>query len=192
MLHNEFEALIGRTATEQEYEIANAMYMACGQDVDKKTFCEDYNKHKDSIILRGIWMAYNQEMDAHNFEANAAKEARENLKLMTEAKEAAEEAAKKYLEALENQETTIRDLKAELESAQEITNKLRHDLGMFLVDRAEHFHSGTLRDEAIELLGLKEYIKAKVERGDDLWRRDMQALITEVIGGDEEIKEALK
>lgn len=53
MLHNEFEELIGRKATEQEYIEANAMYMEAG-DVDKFDFCEEWLYLKGSKVAKAL------------------------------------------------------------------------------------------------------------------------------------------
>lgn len=156
MLHKEFEELIGRKATESEYEMADAIYMGCGDSIDKQTFCAEYVKLQDNPLFKSVFKAWNEEIEAKAFEANRAAE-----------------------------------LEMDLESQKEVTDKLRKDLGAFLVDRAEHFHSGTLRDKAIELIGLRAYLKAKIERGDNLWRRDFLALIGEVNGGMQNVLETL-
>lgn len=54
MLHNEFEELIGRKATEQEYIEANAMYMEAG-DVDKFDFCEEWLYLKGSKVAKALY-----------------------------------------------------------------------------------------------------------------------------------------
>lgn len=53
MLHNEFEELIGRKVTEQEYIEANAMYMEAG-DVDKFDFCEEWLYLKGSKVAKAL------------------------------------------------------------------------------------------------------------------------------------------
>ena len=53
MLVHEFEELIGRKATEQEYIEANAMYMEAG-DVDKFDFCEEWLYLKGSKVAKAL------------------------------------------------------------------------------------------------------------------------------------------
>lgn len=50
MLHEEFEKLIGRKATEEEYVRANAMYMFI-PDLEKKEFCDLYQTREGCIAL---------------------------------------------------------------------------------------------------------------------------------------------
>lgn len=50
MTQKEFEERIGHEVTGDEFESANAIYMAAG-DMDKDTFCKDYEKHKGSEIM---------------------------------------------------------------------------------------------------------------------------------------------
>lgn len=50
MNKQEFEERTGIKLTEEEYQKVEEMYMLCG-DVNKDDFCDDYKKHKDSIIL---------------------------------------------------------------------------------------------------------------------------------------------
>lgn len=42
MLQKEFEDRIGREVSENEYVMADAAYMACGDDIDKNRFCRLY------------------------------------------------------------------------------------------------------------------------------------------------------
>lgn len=50
MLHHEFESLIGRKATNEEYTRANGIYMTV--DVDKQIFCKEWEAGlKDSEVL---------------------------------------------------------------------------------------------------------------------------------------------
>lgn len=53
MLIREFEELIGREATEQEYIEANAMYMEAG-DVDKFDFCEEWLYLRGSKVAKAL------------------------------------------------------------------------------------------------------------------------------------------
>ena len=53
MLQHEFEELIGRQTTEQEYIEANAMYMDA-LDVDKFDFCKEWETLKDSKVANAL------------------------------------------------------------------------------------------------------------------------------------------
>lgn len=52
MLQHEFEALIGRKATDEEYTRANGIYMNI--DMTKEKFCEEWETVKDSKILKEL------------------------------------------------------------------------------------------------------------------------------------------
>ena len=51
MLQNEFFERTGIQLSTREYRKVDAMYIAAG-DIDKDTFCEDWKKHKDSVLLQ--------------------------------------------------------------------------------------------------------------------------------------------
>lgn len=56
MTKQEFERLTNQTVTEQLFEEINNTYMACGDYVDKETFCElwaneEYDKLLDIVVL---------------------------------------------------------------------------------------------------------------------------------------------
>ena len=51
MLQKELEERIGRSVTQEEYVLADAAYMACGDEVDKDQFCKMY---KDEAGLRDL------------------------------------------------------------------------------------------------------------------------------------------
>lgn len=53
MLQNEFEELIGRKATTEEYCEANAMYMAAGE-MDKAEFCQEWKKVGTSRLVKEL------------------------------------------------------------------------------------------------------------------------------------------
>ena len=64
MTKQEFEKLLGREVTPAEFEAAERMYMDCGEEVDKKAFCEDYFLHAESIILQGVIRTLAMERDS--------------------------------------------------------------------------------------------------------------------------------
>ena len=51
MLQKELEERIGRSVTREEYVLADAAYMACGDGIDKDQFCKMY---KDEAGLRDL------------------------------------------------------------------------------------------------------------------------------------------
>lgn len=62
MTQKEFEERIGRDVTGDEFERANAIYMAAG-DIDKDRFCADYKKHKDSEIIAALFETADKQKD---------------------------------------------------------------------------------------------------------------------------------
>lgn len=66
MTKQELEKLLGREVTPTEFETANAMYMDCGEEVDKRQFAADYARHADSIILQGVIRTLAMERDSFN------------------------------------------------------------------------------------------------------------------------------
>lgn len=47
----------------------------------------------------------------------------------------------------------------------------------FLILEAEKWHGNSLRDKAIELVGIKKYIRIRMEMKLGLWEEDMEALV---------------
>lgn len=47
----------------------------------------------------------------------------------------------------------------------------------FMIEQSEKYSSSELRQRAIELLGAKEYLRRKLERGYNLWELDRQLLV---------------
>lgn len=54
MLKQEFEDRTNLQANEEEFNAINAIYMACTNEMDKDTFCADYKKHADSVIVTDL------------------------------------------------------------------------------------------------------------------------------------------
>lgn len=65
MLHNEFEKLIGREASETEYVIANAAYM---RDLNstKEEFCKEYKHLCRSGVFQDILKDYEKTLIERN------------------------------------------------------------------------------------------------------------------------------
>lgn len=123
MTQKEFETRIGHEVTGDEFDRANAIYMAAG-DMDKDRFCADYKRHKDSEIIGVLF--------------ETADGLSDNLYVL---------------------------------------RKERECLVDFLIDQAERYFAGELRDKAIDMIGAKEYLRKKIERGYNLWDADRELLI---------------
>ncbi len=56
--------------------------------------------------------------------------------------------------------------------------KDRREMGYYLADQAEKWSATDLREKAIEILGEKEYLIYKLEKGYNLWEADRALLIS--------------
>lgn len=75
-------------------------------------------------------------------------------------------------------------LKGQLEEANNIIEDLHEQKSQmldFLVEQAEKWSASDLREKAIKILGAKEYLRRKVEKGFNLWESDRQLLV-EILG----------
>ena len=70
MTKEEFTMLTGINVTDEEFETINGMYMAAGDDFDKKHFCEDYRAFGDSTLMYRFYRLL-QETEAKLKEAEA-------------------------------------------------------------------------------------------------------------------------
>lgn len=61
MLEWEFEKLLGRKATREEYEKANAVYMACS--LNKEQFCKEWEAVKDSKLVYDLQLMVSSYQD---------------------------------------------------------------------------------------------------------------------------------
>lgn len=50
-------------------------------------------------------------------------------------------------------------------------------LALFIIDQSEKYSSSELRDKAIKILGLKRYLKIKLQKGYNLWAKDREDII---------------
>lgn len=50
-------------------------------------------------------------------------------------------------------------------------------LATFLIEQSEQYSSVELRDKAIQILGLKQYLEIKLQKGYNLWQIDREDLI---------------
>lgn len=58
----------------------------------------------------------------------------------------------------------------------------RNEMANFLIEQAEQWSVGDLRDKAIAMIGEKEYLRRKIEKGYNLWDADKK-LLMEVLRG---------
>lgn len=75
-------------------------------------------------------------------------------------------------------------LKGQLEEANNIIENLHEQKSQmldFLIEQAEKWSASDLREKAIKILGAKEYLRRKVEKGFNLWESDRELLI-EILG----------
>lgn len=71
---------------------------------------------------------------------------------------------------LENQVESLKSDKKQMASD-------RDELIDFMIEQSEKYSSSELRQRAIELLGAKEYLRRKLERGYNLWELDRKLLV---------------
>lgn len=71
---------------------------------------------------------------------------------------------------------TIRGQYEERINEIEDLHKQKDQMADFLITQAEKWSASDLREKAIEMLGMKEYIRRKVCRGHNLWYDDREAL----------------
>lgn len=71
---------------------------------------------------------------------------------------------------LENQVESLKSDKKQMASDKD-------ELIDFMIEQSEKYGSSELRQRAIELLGAKEYLRRKLERGYNLWELDRKLLV---------------
>lgn len=71
---------------------------------------------------------------------------------------------------LENQVESLKSDKKQMASDKD-------ELIDFMIEQSEKYSSSELRQRAIELLGAKEYLRRKLERGYNLWELDRKLLV---------------
>lgn len=54
MNKQEFESRTGFTMPDERYAEVEQIYYLAGESIDKDTFCKDYKKHADSVILNAL------------------------------------------------------------------------------------------------------------------------------------------
>lgn len=71
---------------------------------------------------------------------------------------------------------TISNYENQLENDANSLKTLIDSFVDFLVYEAEHYSAPALRDKAIKLVGICEYLRRKIAAGFELWREDREAL----------------
>lgn len=122
MTQKEFEERIGRDVTGDEFEKANDLYMMSGE-LDKDCFCADYEKHKDSEIIKALF----EQADAQ----------------------------KDRLHVLNNEREETIDL---------------------LINMAEEYTDKTIRQQVFKMIGEREYLRRKINKGYDLWEDERETI----------------
>lgn len=72
----------------------------------------------------------------------------------------------KILKELERQTVLVRELYDE-----------RRRMADFLIEQAEKWSAGDLREKAIAMIGEKDYLRRKIEKGFNLWDADKELLM---------------
>ena len=83
----------------------------------------------------------------------------------------------------ENQAETIRLQGKQLQREQENFAAYNDDIADFLIRQAEKWSATDLREKAIKMLGIKEYLCRRIEFGFGLWEEDKKAL-TEILSAE--------
>lgn len=52
-----------------------------------------------------------------------------------------------------------------------------NEIALFLVDQAEKWSASDLRSMAIQMLGIETYLRIKIQKGYNLWQKDIDALV---------------
>ena len=52
-----------------------------------------------------------------------------------------------------------------------------NEIALFLVDQAEKWSASDLRSKAIQILGIETYLRIKIQKGYNLWQKDLDALV---------------
>ena len=106
MTIEEYSTLMGyeETCEMAEYETANFIYMMAGE-MDKQTFCMDYRKHKDSVIIATLADAANSRDIAYRYKQT--KERQTAHALLREADEIRQGGMEASADAIDNIAATL-------------------------------------------------------------------------------------
>ena len=80
----------------------------------------------------------------------------------------------------ENQAETIRLQGEQLQREQENFKAYNDHMADFLILQAEKWSASDLREKAIKMVGIKEYLRRRIDFGFSLWEEDKKAL-TEIL-----------
>lgn len=78
---------------------------------------------------------------------------------------------------VETQQNAVRNLKRQVSMDQEALQNFTDSMVDFLIIQAEKWSASDLRDKAIKLVGIKEYIRRRMEMKLGLWESDRLALL---------------
>lgn len=81
------------------------------------------------------------------------------------------------IDLIENANKTFRGQLEEKCNEIDDLHEQRNDMVNFLIEQAEKWSAGDLRDRAIEMIGKKEYLRRKIEKGFNLWAVDKEMLM---------------
>lgn len=72
---------------------------------------------------------------------------------------------------------TVKNLGRQVQAGEECLNSFRNQMVDFLILQAEKWSASDLREKAIKIVGIKEYIRRRIEMKLGLWESDHQALL---------------
>ena len=72
---------------------------------------------------------------------------------------------------------TVKNLGRQVQAGEECLNSFRNQMVDFLILQAEKWSATDLREKAIKIVGVKEYIRRRIEMKLGLWESDRQALL---------------
>ena len=72
---------------------------------------------------------------------------------------------------------TVKNLGRQVQAGEECLNSFRNQMVDFLILLAEKWSATDLREKAIKIVGVKEYIRRRIEMKLGLWESDRQALL---------------
>ena len=52
-----------------------------------------------------------------------------------------------------------------------------NELAIYILEQAEICSAPTLREKAIQMLGIETYLRIKIQKGYNLWKKDLDALV---------------
>lgn len=83
---------------------------------------------------------------------------------------------------IENANKTFRGQLEERNNEIDDLHEQKNSMADFLIEQSEKWSAGDLRDKVIEMVGKKEYLRRKIEKGFNLWEVDKEMLM-EVLRG---------